>query len=324
MINIYQQPASVTFAFGSRFSFFVGADTDIDTGYVTYSWEWTAPGTANWAAIQHPSAKLMTVVILPSMTGPYDTNDFRCVVTEFNNLGVKQSEIITEVVKGVKFDGRTTISVTKTTDAPRIRSRMSRHSEFEMHPSLANTFLSDNIGLATLQDAEDNITHPNVQSAIVDIADGMTMPVGAVIIERKNNDPSGKAQQTILQFDGTIAAPIGDTNAVLNVFGRRVVIADKAIAAQVKDQVLTILADFENKGLYVKNVSSLSATSISFDHRDHKQHVPPTWTQYGVTMTGLVGSPAARGYGQWQKFAETNITGTDSTVSKLYYWERIS
>ncbi|UYD60199.1 baseplate wedge protein [Aeromonas phage avDM12-TAAL] len=324
MINIYQQPVDITFAYGSRFSFSVGANTDIDNGYVTYRWEWTAPGTANWAAIQHPSATLMSVVILPSMGTVYNTNDFRCVITEFDNLGVKKTELITSIVKGIKFEGRTSVAKTKTSDAVLIRSRLARHSEFELHPSLDNTFLSDNIGLATLQDAEDNITHPNVQSAIVDLADGMTLPVGSVIIERKNNDPSGKAQQTVLQFDGIIASPVADVDVVLNVFGRRVVIADKSIAAQVKDQVLTILADFENAGLYVKNVSSVSATSISFEHRDHKNHVPPAWTQYGVTMTGLVASPAAKGYGQWQKFAETNITGLDAAVSKLYYWERIS
>ncbi|QAX98459.1 baseplate wedge subunit and tail pin [Aeromonas phage AsFcp_2] len=324
MINIYQQPASITFAQGSRFTFSIGANTDIDDGYVTYRWEWTAPGTSNWAAIQHPSATLMSVIVIPSMANVYGTNDFRCVLTEYNALGAKKTEMISAIAKGIKFDGRTNVAKTKTSDAVLIRSRLSRHSEFEMHPSLDNTFLSDNIGLATLQDSEDNITHPNVQSAIVDLADGMTMPIGAVIIERKNNDPSGKAQQTVLQFDGIVASPVGGTDAIISAFGRRIKIADKSIAAQVKDQVLTILADYENAGLYVKNVISASATSISFEHRDHKSHVPPAWTQCGITMTGLVASPASKGYGQWQKFAETNITGLDAAVSKLYYWERIS
>lgn len=325
MINIYQQPASMTFAIGSRIGFTIGADTTIDGGYITYRWEWTSPNTANWASIQHPTATAATVIILPSLGAVYDTNDFRCVLSEYNNLGVKVgADVISTTAKAIKFDGRSSVEKTKSLDATKIRSNLTRHSKFDQPTSLDDIFVAGNIGGAVLDDANDLVDFPNAQSAILDVADGMRMAIGNVIIERKNNDPSGKPQQTVLRFDGIVNSPISGQDVILSIFGKRVKMADSSIAAQVKDQVQTILADFENKGLYVRNVSSLSATSISFNHRDHKDHVPQYWEQFGITMTGIVGSPAAKGYGQWQKFAEVDITGLDTTVSKLYYWERIA
>ena len=153
----------------------------------------------------------------------------------------------------------------------------------------------------------------------------MRLPIGAVITERKNNDPSGKSQQTLISFTGIVSAPNNELSAVFNVFGRRIVIPNAAISSQVKDQVQTVLADYENAGLYVRNVTSISSTSIAFEHNDHKDHVAPFWTQHGITMSGIVSSPASKGYGQWQKFAETTVTELDgTTVSNLYHWERIS
>lgn len=325
MINIYQQPASLTFAIGAKVSFNIGADTNIDGGYVTYKWEWTAPDTNDWAAIQHPTATSATVIILPALVGVYNTNDFRCIISEYNNLGAKVGvDVISATAKAIRFDGRSSAEKTKSLDATKIRTNLARHNKFDPPTTLSDLFAAGELGGAVLDDANDLVDFSNTQSAILDVADGMRLAIGSVITERKNNDPSGKPQQTVLQFDGIINSPIGGSNVILGVFGKRVTMVDSAIAAQVKDQVQTILADYENLGLYVKNVTSLSATSISFDHRDHKDHVPPFWTQYGVTMTGIIGSPASKGYGQWQKFAETDITGLDTLVSKLYYWERIA
>lgn len=326
MINIYQQPSSLTFAIGSKISFNVGAETDIDGGYITYKWEYTAPDTTDWTAIQHPTATSATVVILPALVEVYDTNDFRCIISEYNNLGVKiGSDVITNTAKAIKFEGRTSAQKTKSLDASKIRTHFARHNHFEQPVSLNNLFGSFNLGNATLEDASDLINFSNTQSAIVDIADGMRLPIGAVITERRNNDPSGIPQQTLITFTGTVTSPTNEASAVFNIFGKRVVIPNSAISSQVKDIVQTILADYDNAGMYVKNVESVSATSISFEHTDHKDHVAPFWVQHGITMSGIVASPASKGYGQWIKFAETIITELDgTTTSSLYHWERVA
>lgn len=324
MITIYQQPASVTFARASKFDMSVGAETDLDDGYLTYQWQYTAPGTTAWASVQHPSATSMVLTILPALTGPYGSNDFRCIIVERNNAGTATGQTVTTVTaSSVLFDGRTAVGSSKSRNAADIRSRLARHQEFEQDPALNDIMTGLNIGGATLADASDHINTPNVQSALVCIAGGMTLPVGAVITERKNIDPSGRRQQTMLSFSGTVASPIAGQPALFDIFGYRVSMADSAIASQVRDAALTILADMEAAGTRVIDVAAVGTTGISFSHRDHAPHVPEYWLQHGIEMSGIVSSPATPGYGQWTKFAETNITGLDTTVTKLYHWERI-
>ena len=324
MITIYQQPASMTFAKSSKIGMSVGAHTDSPGGYLKYRWEYTAPGTTAWTAIQHPSAETMSLTVLPSMTGPYGTNWFRCVLTDYTDAGVLVTELISTSANATMFEGRTNASGSKTRDAANIRSRLARHSEFELDPALSNTFLNMGLGTPTLDDASDHIDHPNVQAAIVGIASGMMMAIRSDIINRNNIDPSGNAQQTILTFAGTVKSPISGQPVQMNIFGRRVTLPDSAIATQVRDAALAILTDMEASGKYVKNVETVGSDGIAFRHRDHASHVPQFWTQFNVTMSGVVSSPAAFGYGQWQKFAEVPITDLDKKVSTLYYWERIS
>lgn len=324
MITIYQQPASMTFAKSSKIGMSVGAHTDSPGGYLKYRWEYTAPGTTAWTAIQHPSAETASVTITPAMTGPYGTNQFRCVLTDYTNAGVKVTELISVTATATMFEGRTQVSGSKTRDASNIRSRLARHAEFELDPALYNTFLNLGLGTATLDDASDHIEYPNVQAAIVGIAGGMMLPLRSVIINRNNIDPSGNAQQTILTFAGTVKSPLSGQPVQMDIFGRRVSLPDSAIATQVRDAALAILTDMEAKDLYVKDVETVGSDGIAFRHRDHSSHVPQTWTQFDVTMSGVVSSPAAYGYGQWLKFAEVPVTDLEKKVSTLYYWERIS
>lgn len=320
MINIFLQPANRTFAVPNSFTVEVGAGTSTADNYLTYRWEYSTTGTSGWTAINSSSASTSVLNITLKDGVLYGNNFFRCVVTEMTNAGAQADQQVSAVAWSKQFDGRTGSSSTKSRDAAKIRSRSASHIEYNPDPSLSAIFTGGNLGNPDLFDADDWVTHPTVQSAIVDLATSMSTPVDGIRLMAANRDPSGMPQQSLLRFTGTVQSDIGGEPAHFAVFGRKITMPDGALAAQVRDEVLTVLNEFETAGMYVKNVTVSGSDGITYEHRDNKDHPVHGWTQYGVTMTGSIASPAAYGYGQWSAVGTVSSTGTGGIT--MYAWRR--
>lgn len=323
MITILSQPINVNYYPGNQYRFAVTAVQSEEGNYLTYSWEYADRGGSNWAAVPNTTASTYTLFLNPSDVG-YGEYDYRVTITEFNSEDVQQDQVISETVTAILFNGRTNVKPTKARYGSKIRNRVADTHEFVQRPEYDSMSISGNIGYPSLVDAMNNVEYPNIQSAILDAAYMGQLNVGSIIIETANVDPSGLPQVDILTFTGTVTSPFPGNPVNFDVFGYRVQIQDGAPAATVRDAVLGILNDMADRGLFVKDVTSVSTESITFKYKDTKPHAPISWTQYGITMTGEVGSPAKPGYGYWQKVLVEEKTDMNNNPMTYNHWKRIA
>lgn len=321
MITIYQQPIDITYVIPNKFSMSCGASTNVTTNYIKYQWQSSEDGSTAWADVPNTTAILQTMTLTTNDTPVYgESRYFRCEVTEYSQAGALLSTEITEVAQAHLFEGRTNADLSKTRTGSMIRSRFTRHLQMDPSEGTIGIFGGDTqIGEPTLDDATDQITFHNAQSAIIDAAIGFRLPIGGVIATVGSIDPSGKSQQSTITFTGTVTTSVDGAIVDFNMFGRKIKIADNTLATVVRDKAFAVLNEFATKGLYVKDVSKVGDDGIQFTHRDFKPHVVPSWNQYGITMTGMVSSPSQPGYGQWSNFHNESLGG-----KVVFYWERIA
>ncbi|ATI17411.1 baseplate wedge subunit and tail pin [Aeromonas phage AS-szw] len=322
MISIFQQPRSLTYYAGSSYQLSILASTNNVDAELRYSWE-SSVDSNTWTAVVDASAATDNLRVLPS-NASYNHGYFRCRVKEVNSTsGAELSSLDSSVVTVTMFDGRTNTDMTRSRMASMIKSRKASDHEFNGDSTLETLSVVGGIGNLTIQDARSHNKFKTVENAISDAAYVGRLNKGSVIINIDNTDPSGKPQIDTLTFSGAISSPISGMPVVLDVFGTRIEVADGVSPTFVRDKVFDLLKQFEVDGLYVRDVTKLSSDSINFTYRDLRDHTPEPWSEYGMTVDWVVGSPASYGYGYWEMFFKEDKVAIDTTVTTLYYWKRI-
>ena len=323
MITVFKEPQNLVFYFGNPFRLEVVTSTEIVDNYLTYKWEYATIGLTNWLTVPDTSAETFSLYVTPQSPA-YGGKDFRVTVTEYNSTDVQQSQYISPTVTVSQFMGRTSTTPTKARDGSKIRSRHANVLEFVQDPALDTISISGNIGHPTLVDASNHVDFRTVQSAISDAAFMGQLNVGDIILNTTNVDPSGSPQIDLITFTGNVVSPTSGMPVVFDIFGKRLEVIDNASSSSVRDLVLAILHDYADDGLYVKNVQTVSSDSISYTYLDMKPHTPPSWIQYGISMSSIVSSPVVYGYGNWEKILTESKIGTDTQPFQLNYWKRIA
>lgn len=321
-ITIFQQPINTNYMSPNTVSLTVGASSNNNAYYITYQWQTSPDGSTGWADIPNSTAVLPKLTLSQNDTPIYGEDRwFRAVIKEFDQGDVQRGTDTSTVVKLTVFRGRTNANYTKSRENADNWANKANHIEALLDPSITGIFTggTTNLGHPTLDDASNHITYHNVQSALIDLATALADGVGTVKMTATKIDPSGAPQQTVINFSGTVVAPNG-ASVALNIFGKKVTVSHNAIAATVRDQIFNILTGFEAAGLYIKDVAKSGAEGIQFTHRDNKPWLPTGWTQHGITMTGVVASPARYGYGQWVQLGDPISQGG----KQVYYWERVA
>ena len=319
MSQIILQPTSKYFNAPRSFELECVALSSAQDSWVTFQWEYADIGGSNWSPVLHPTAETETLIV-PNNIAAYKSADFRCVITEHYSVEPSTITISDTATMRIFNSRRSTAFKTSTRGASHLISRDASNLEVTDWPSLNNLFPNSTLGAPTLIDATNHVDYHNIQSALIDLAQSMPLPVGGVIQNVTGLAPNGVSQQSSLTISGVVVSPNGEP-VQLSVYGLRVEVANGASAQTVRDAIQVALATYDDNNIYIDNLTVSGSDSLLYNHVDHKTHQVLNSSQFGITITGAVVSPAFAGYGTWVKFyEETVVYLTVSTT--IHYWRR--
>lgn len=207
-------------------------------------------------------------------------------------------------------------------------TRSANHHEFD---TLKGSIIVGNnqpVGSPTINQTQDGVYYPNVQSALDDITSMYTMSVNSIVITDDGISPAGSSQNDEFKFSGTVALngkAVG-TDLNFDFYGFHVVVKVGETGEEVAAKVKTKLEEAMGQN-FVINAVNFGATLdiLQVRYNDFQPHQLEDYTKLGIKIDHTVTSPAKAGYGTWNKIGTQTITLDGSTApTTLYYFKRIS
>lgn len=166
------------------------------------------------------------------------------------------------------------------------------------------------IGDATIDQFNEGVFTPSVQAAIDQLTAGI-IPVGGVLTTTSVVTPSGVAFVEDLEFTGNAA------EGWVEVYGLYIPVT----AGDVPDTVASLVTTYLSETGLFRSVALLNTTTVRVTHRDNMNHLPYTWSDGSLTITGTVNQESNKTntvyYGTWTLLGTEDKFGT-----AVYYWKR--
>lgn len=184
------------------------------------------------------------------------------------------------------------------------------------------------IGGATVDQLQQGIKFPNVQSAIDDLANMYQVPVGMVVSsDNASISLAGVNMVERLTITGVVTGGPQGSDTFIEVYGIPVKVQVGQNDVAVTVEVLKVLNTYKTNGIAIKDVKATSGvnTSIDVTFLDTKPHKNYLYNKNGISVIGETSTAAVPGYGSWAKVGTMQIDGV-SAGSKLmlHYFKRIS
>lgn len=211
-----------------------------------------------------------------------------------------------------------------------LSKNVNKDSAFHTFDVDSNNFLVGNnqpYGTVSISQTAKGVMHPNVQSAIDDVASLFATKINQVIINTDGISPAGVPQVDTYTFTGVVQSegkPEG-TPVLINVFGFMVEVKVGDTAEEVAIKALAKLQAVTVDGIVFNEVITTNSTNvIQVKYIDYKNHELKPYSTFGITITPSIISPASVGHGSWLRIGTQILTlnGSSDPVT-LYYFKRV-
>lgn len=163
----------------------------------------------------------------------------------------------------------------------------------------------------------------NVQSAIDDLYSLSMIRVGDVLVSTNSTSPQSAGQIETLTFTGTVTNKHDPAakKVLIEVLGYPFVVNVGTSNVALCETVANKFTELMNKGNIFANVKRKGSGNdqIEIQYIDSLEHSATVIEKYGISIRGVINSPARYGYGSWSKMGTEEKFGTT-----LFYFKRIA
>ncbi|ULA52399.1 baseplate wedge subunit and tail pin [Enterobacter phage vB-EclM_KMB19] len=209
-----------------------------------------------------------------------------------------------------------------------LKSRNADFLQYEIAPDSIDVMNTQPIGSNTISQKYKGVDFPNVQSAIEDVRGFAILPIGTIVINDTGVSPEGIQQIDDWTFTGTVAVDgkSEGESVLVDVYGFMVPAligdTDTEFAAKVK----LVLEDAITAGDVISSVevSTSAGNILNVKYIDNQEHILPSYSSCGVSISASIQSPSKVGYGSWDLIGRQSLTfdgATSPTV--LQYFKRM-
>ncbi|UKH49564.1 baseplate wedge subunit and tail pin [Enterobacter phage vB-EclM_KMB17] len=208
-------------------------------------------------------------------------------------------------------------------------SRSAAFLQYEQATGSIDVMNTQPVGSNTISQKYQGVEFPNVQSAIEDIRGFAILPIGSIVINDTGVSPEGIQQIDAWTFTGTVSVDGKNTgdSVLVDVYGFMVPATVGDTDTEFTAKAKTVLENAITAGEIISTVevSSSAGNILNVKYIDNQQHVLPSYSSCGISVSASIQSPSKVGYGTWDLIGRQSLTfdgATSPTV--LQYFKRVS